>query len=816
LIYLNDRPEPALQVMRVSIVADLPRYDLHDRIVVSEESQDEGHSSQSRSTPPKPNSVQETATNDARSQIAIVRKRSRAMASCLLLLLAVLALGWSTGRARAETRLPEFVRQLPPAQIFPGADRFGPVEGNPPAAPAFAGDKLLGYVYLNSDVVNSTGYSGKPIIIVVALALDGTIVGAKLVEHHEPIVLVGIPPAKVENFIHGYVGLNFQAVPSTARSGPPVDIVSGATVTMMVIGDSITRSAIQVARSHGLGGIQPTAAASTIVKTIDESQTATEDWQALVSDGSVRRFLLSLADINQAFEKAENHEAAAHPEEGSSEDPFIDLYVGLASVPAIGRSLLGNAEYERLKQSLKPGQQAIIIAGNGRYSFKGSGYVRGGIFDRIEVIQGENGIRFRDRNHTRLGDLSAQGAPSFAEIGLFTTPDAATLDPTAPWRLQLLVQRAIGARDKAFLTFDLDYVVPDKYLRAERAPVAVAASTQSAATAATTVALAAANDTLDQPLWQRMWLEKPVKIGIIVAALAILSGIFFFQDFLVRRPVLYDRVRLTFLVFTLVWIGWYAQAQLSVVNVLTFANALRTDFKWDYFLMDPLIFILWAAVAVSLLFWNRGAFCGWLCPFGALQELTNRAAKLLHVPQIRVPFGLHQRLWAIKYVIFLGLFGLSLYSLSFAEQLSEIEPFKTAIVLRFMRTWPFAAFAGVLLVAGLFIERFFCRYLCPLGAALAIPARLRMFDWLRRYRECGSPCQRCAGECPVQAIHPEGQINPNECIQCLHCQMLYHHDHKCPVMIQKRLKTEKRLATMSPSMRPASTPERIAAAAERE
>ena len=80
---------------------------------------------------------------------------------------------------------------------------------------------------------------------------------------------------------------------------------------------------------------------------------------------------------------------------------------------------------------------------------------------------------------------------------------------------------------------------------------------------------------------------------------------------------------------------------------------------------------------------------------------------------------------------------------------------------------------------------------------MAIPARLRLFDWLRRYRECGNPCQRCGNECPVQAIHPEGHINPNECIQCLHCQMLYHHDQKCPVMIQRRLKREKIAATGS-------------------
>jgi NosR/NirI family nitrous oxide reductase transcriptional regulator len=222
--------------------------------------------------------------------------------------------------------------------------------------------------------------------------------------------------------------------------------------------------------------------------------------------------------------------------------------------------------------------------------------------------------------------------------------------------------------------------------------------------------------------------------------------------------------------------------------------------------MDPLLFILWCSIAAALLFWGRGPFCGWLCPFGALQELTNKVARRLKVPQITVPWAVHERLWPLKYVIFLGLFGVSIYSLALGERLSEVEPFKTAIVLRFLRDWPFVVFALALVGAGLFIERFFCRYLCPLGGALAIPGRLRMFDWLKRYRECGNPCQRCAKECPVQAIRPEGQINVNECIYCMHCQLLYWDDHKCPVMIQKRLKREKRLATASPQFRPAGDP----------
>jgi NosR/NirI family nitrous oxide reductase transcriptional regulator len=234
---------------------------------------------------------------------------------------------------------------------------------------------------------------------------------------------------------------------------------------------------------------------------------------------------------------------------------------------------------------------------------------------------------------------------------------------------------------------------------------------------------------------------------------------------------------------------------LSVVNVMTFFNALATDFRWEFFLMDPLIFILWAATAAALLFWGRGAFCGWLCPFGALQELTNRLAKLLRIPQWHVPWALHERLWPVKYIVFLALFGVSFYSLALAEQLAEVEPFKTAIILQFVRDWPFVLYATAILAVGLFVERFYCRYLCPLGAALAIPARIKMFDWLKRYRECGAPCQICAKDCMVQAIHPEGNINPNECLSCLHCQMLYLNDQRCPVQVLKRQKRERWLKT---------------------
>lgn len=734
-----------------------------------------------------------------------------ALRSFLVAILLVVALPLG---ASAAGRLEQFLDKAQPSELFEGADRFGAIEGDPPVAPVFRGDELAGYVYLNSDFTSAVGYSGKPIHILVGIDPTGTVRGMKLVEHHEPIVLIGIPEEKVIASLNALIGQDLGRVAAGAARPPQVDIVSGATVTVLVMGDSIVRSAVRLIRSGRLGAVPGDVQASGPVETreLDLSQSEVRDWQTLIGDGSVRSLRLTVGEVSDAFRQAGHAEAADRPETRNPQDQFIELYIAPVSVPTIGRSLLGDVQFERLHGRLKPGQHAIVVAGDGAYSFKGSGYVRGGIFDRVELLQNGQGIRFRDRNHTRLGDLAAEGSPRLREIALFLVPEEFEFDVTEPWELQLLVQRNVGARDKANISYELGYTLPDQYVTITQAPAPApqppsaaaprpAANEQGAQPEAPLVDNAAEPADDEEPLWKRIWKMNTVEIAITVAGLLVLTAIFFFQDWLVRRPKLFGWVRRGFLVFTLVWLGWYANAQLSVVNVLTFTNSLITDFNWEFFLSAPLIFILWAAVAAGLLFWGRGPFCGWLCPFGALQELTNNIAQWLKVPQIKVPFGLHERLWPIKYIIFLGLFGLSFYSMAMAEVAAEVEPFKTAIILKFMRDWPFVVFAVGLLVIGLFIERFYCRYLCPLGAALAIPGRIRMFEWLKRWPECGSPCQRCAKECPVQSIHPEGQINVNECIYCMHCQELYHDDHRCPHMIQVRLKREKFEALSSPSMK---------------
>ncbi|WP_425597030.1 4Fe-4S binding protein [Shimia thalassica] len=672
-------------------------------------------------------------------------------------------------QAQADS-LASFLPDIAPADLAPDADAFGPIREDVGVAPVLKGGETIAWAFLTSDFVGTTGYSGKPIHVIASIDADAVLTGVKLVKHSEPIVLIGIPNSKMLKLTEGYAGLDLKVEAETGGEGHDLDIISGATVTIMVIDDSIVRAGLKVSRALGLGGLSPITSDGP-KREIDMTIDRALDWDTMTGDGSVRRMTLDIGQINKAFEDTGDERAAKRPEAGAVDDTFIDMHMALVSVPSIGRSLLGDAEYENLVAWLEPGEQAILVLGRGAYSFKGSGYVRGGIFDRIQLIQGDNGVRFFDKQQRRLGALATADSPSFTELDIFKIPADAEFDPTEPFRLQLLVQRAVGAIEKIFLTYDLGYKLPESFLLPVAAPVFVDDATDEAAA--------------KSALWKRIWKDKQVEIAVLGLMLLVLTAVFFFQFQATMNARVFYWFRIGYLSVTLVFLGWYANAQLSVVNLMALAGSLRSGFTWDAFLMDPLVFIQWFAVAAALLFWGRGAYCGWLCPFGALQELTNKLARALKVPQWTLPWGLHERLWPLKYMIFLGLFALSMVSIPLAETYAEIEPFKTAIILKFVRDWPFVVFALLLLLAGLFIERFYCRYLCPLGGALAIPARIRMFDWLRRYKECGSPCQTCANECPVQAIHPTGEINPNECVDCLHCQVLYQSETKCPVVIRQ-------------------------------
>ncbi len=688
-----------------------------------------------------------------------------------LRLLAVVVLACVIGESWFPPPAGAQIDRIDPAvldRVFPGATHFGTMEGAPSAAPAYRDSEIIGYVFRSHAVVRSIGLSGKTLDIAVGLDLGGIITGAEILEHHEPILAIGVSSDDLAAFVAKFTGLDAREPVRVLRRAPrdsdALDAVGGATVSSLLMADAIYQSAMAVGQSRRI--LEAGASG------IDLAGFEEAGWDLLLADGSLRRLSLTLADAARPLVERGGR---LYPQGAGPDDPeirFIDLVAGLATPARIGRNLLGARSFNRLSGALSPGDHLIFVAASGLYSFKGTSHVKTGRFERIQITQGAKTIQLTRDDHMRIDRLRADGAPEFREMALFTLRGDRGFDAARPWRLELLVAGTSDA-GPVLAVHALDYALPGRYLLATTAMPAVGPS---------------------QDLWRGVWLERLPDVVVLAGMLLILGALFFLQDLVAQRRRLYKALRYGFLIVTLFWLGWYAAAQLTVLNVLTFAGALRTEFRWDFFLLEPLIFILWSFTAVALLFGGRGAFCGWLCPFGALQELLNRIARAAKVPQWRLPFTLHERLWPIKYIAFLSLFAVSLGAIDLAYRGAEVEPFKTAIVMRFMRDWPFLLYVGALLGAGLFVERAFCRYLCPLGAALAIPARIRMFEWLKRRWHCGRQCNICATKCPVQAIHPNGKINPNECIYCLNCQTLYFDDETCPPLIERRKRREMRSA----------------------
>ena len=157
--------------------------------------------------------------------------------------------------------------------------------------------------------------------------------------------------------------------------------------------------------------------------------------------------------------------------------------------------------------------------------------------------------------------------------------------------------------------------------------------------------------------------------------------------------------------------------------------------------------------------------------------------KKIGIKQISLKIKLDTYFRYLKYILLAIICCFSFIEISVANIFYNIEPFKTAITLRFMAPASAVIWASFLLVICLFIERFFCRYLCPLGAGLGILGKLRILDFLKRRAECGNPCVACNKVCPTGAIKPSGKIIMSECLGCLDCQVMYNDYKKCPPLV---------------------------------
>ncbi len=602
--------------------------------------------------------------------------------------------------------------------------------------------RVVGHIGSTWEIAGSVGYSGRPLDVLVAVSPKARITGALLVRHNEPVLTLGISDADIAAYVAGFKGFDL-AAPAPDTTALPA-VISRATVSTGVIRDGILRTARTLAIGRGLvsagGGI-------------DRLTYTPAAWDQLLAMGALAEVRISMTEAAKALTGAK---VPVEPGDGD----FLRLWAGVIDTPTVGQNLLGQQDFTRAVGNLGAGGSALVVMSQGVQSHRGTGWKKTGIFDRLTVVQGEVRWQPTDDSYQMLKSLELADAPKMKEISLFALPPE--IDPTKPLTVEIRATRPTAGGEVA-MTIALAYTLPDAFRLAPPPE--------------------------PDPLWKQAWEAKRPQIAIVVLMLTVLTLILFAQEWITRRPRLWRIGRLSFLASTFLVLGMGLNGQLSVVQVVAFVHSLLTGFRWETFLIEPVIFILWGFTALGMLFWGRGVYCGWLCPFGALQELTNAAAQKLGVKQVAVPQALHERLWVIKYTLFMGILALSFYSMRDALILAEAEPFKTAISLRFMRAWPFLLFVAALLTASLFIERFYCRYLCPLGAGLAIPAKLKIFDWLKRRPQCGRECRLCETKCTVGAIDTLGRINANECVLCLRCQVIMNDGSQCPVL-KRRARAE--------------------------
>jgi NosR/NirI family nitrous oxide reductase transcriptional regulator len=466
--------------------------------------------------------------------------------------------------------------------------------------------------------------------------------------------------------------------------------------------------------------------------TLNREQYRRQTWNELLAEGAVA------------------HRRVATPTGGT------DLFIALFTPAAIGANLVGLNPYNEYMRRFPPGTQVIAVASSGAYDFLGDDYVRaekGYRFDRVRVRQGRNLFHFVNADFLRLDTRAYEGFLSQQYAAIFALPP--TFDPLKEWQLELLTFTSAGAEE----SFPLPYRLPPAYMLLPDKPAV--------------------------PVWVEAWRDAQINIAMLTATLIVLTLIFVFQDRLAQSRLAHRLIRTGFLLFVLIWLGWAAGGQLSIINVMHWVTAPLRGFD-TAFLLEPLIVIIAAYTAISMVLIGRGVFCGWLCPFGALQELLGQAARALRLPQWTPSVQLESQLRSGKYIVAALLLITAVASIGTAESAAEIEPFKTAITAKFTRAWPYVAYALALLAIGLFTERAYCRFLCPLGGVLAALDRFHLLDRLRRRAECGNPCRLCEAACPVRAIEKSGKIVTAECFQCLDCQVEYFDDQRCPPLVAAR------------------------------
>jgi transcriptional regulator of nitric oxide reductase/ferredoxin len=657
------------------------------------------------------------------------------------------------------------------AQAFPAPLVVGERDRDVPVWPIYGQDltstTVIAYAFESIDFAAIPGFSGTPFNLLVAMDKDGKFMDVKVLSQHEPVFLDGLGPQPLFKFVEQYkslslkqsikIGLN-QSVASKANSANVyIDGVAKATASVRILNQSLLAASLKVARAK-MG--YSTGTDPDLIARIRPEVFEALDWKGLQQAGLVSKKVFKNAEVEAAF-KGTVGEGLDEEARRAPEAPFVDLYFAHLNVPSAGRNLLTAQTWDYIQKRLDPGDHALLVMAKGRYGIVSDDFQRGSVPDRLTLSQNKLPLEMRDLDLDT--QLNLPDDLKDAQWRVFRVISPAGLDPSLPLDFELLVSRSKGQfmPEVVNKSFAFSAVLPDRYFEAASS---------------------------DSKTWKLSWTSRWWELLILLAALGLLVWALAKPQWLSASPHRLNRFRTGYLLFTLFFIGWYAQGQLSIVNFTAVIQSALAQRSLAFFLYDPMTVLLWVFVAATFFVWGRGTFCGWLCPFGALQELVSKVTAALRIPQLRVSTALDKQLKRLKYAVLAVILLSACISVSWTDRLVEVEPFKTSITLNFVREWPFVLWAVATVLLSSLVYKGYCRYLCPLGAGMGLLGRLRRFDWIARRSECGQPCQRCRSDCAYQAIEKSGKVDYDECFQCIDCVVIYESDSLCVPLVNNARK----------------------------
>ncbi|MEO0911981.1 MAG: 4Fe-4S binding protein, partial [Pseudomonadota bacterium] len=478
-----------------------------------------------------------------------------------------------------------------------------------------SGGAEAGYVFETEPMAPLPGFSGAPINLLVVLDLEGRFLDVKLISHNEPIFVSGLGEAPFHKFFEQYRG---HSISDSMVVGTPygagsegsalvyLDGVTKATASVRIAHESVLAATLKVAREK-MNGVSTGPPAHPRADYEEDLS-----WDDLVASGLVTRKTVLNAEMDTAFAgtlwETDDPEAQDDPE-----GTFLDLWVVDLGPPSIARAVLSDDSFEELQSfmEISTSDEPILVVETARHGLVTEEFIRNTAPDLISAEQGGFPIALRDADiYVELRDDVPEALHDGAAL-ILRTDRRLGFDPTSEWTLNIKALRKHGVFQPEIgsVTLAANHVTDGRFFVKPEVIEPV-------------------------PPWLEALRNRAPDLIVLAVFLAGLLALLTFGLNRLAAHRHFTPIRLAILAVVTGFVGWWGQGQLSIVTPLATLRTAVEGGSYAFLLYDPFSLAIWGVTLIGFVLWGRGLFCGWLCPFGALQEFAHHIARALRIPQM--------------------------------------------------------------------------------------------------------------------------------------------------------------------------------------